>query len=149
CDNGGRSKSRSLILHWDGVHWRNQVIPNLGGGNSDLTAVHAVSSTEAWAVGSHNVGGAIRSLVLHFTGGQWHKVRIMNVNVNDSLSAVTATSATDVWAVGFGFSAGIVQSVHGRPAIGHPAIGRAATGRAAIGRAGWKTDLRAPKASPS
>src|SRR6185437_6051540 len=71
-----------------------------------------------------------------------------NVNINDSLSAVTATSASDVWAVGFGFSAGIIKSVHGLPAIGRLAIGRLAIGRLAIGRADRRTGLAAPEASP-
>ncbi len=63
-----------------------------------LAAVSALSSTNAWAVGSsYNDGGPVQSLIEQWDGSAWH---VVSSPGNDGLRGVAAVSASDVWAVG-------------------------------------------------
>jgi hypothetical protein len=92
---------QSLILHWDGARWVQQDAPSPGTNSSELTAVRSVSATEAWAVGSSSDGLDIdKTLILHFTGGQWQQVDPPASAVSGILHGIAGTSSKDVWAVG-------------------------------------------------
>ncbi len=68
-----------LLLHWNGVNWTQTAFPNPcttpGGPQCGLSAVSAISPTDAWAVGdemtnapSFNTGVP---LILHWNGISW------------------------------------------------------------------------------
>jgi hypothetical protein len=85
------------VLHWNGTRW--SVLPGPEGGL--LTAVTAVSATDAWVVGA----AGSQSLVLHCTGTACSSVASPNPGGTTSasfnhLDSVTALSPTDAWAVG-------------------------------------------------
>jgi hypothetical protein len=67
--------------------------------SSGLSAVSALSPTNAWAVGSTSYmdGGPIQSLIEQWDGSAWHVIASPG---KDGLGGVAAVSATDVWAVG-------------------------------------------------
>ncbi len=62
--------AKTLILHWNGTTWAKVASPNPPGGGS-LTAVTALSSTDAWAVGSYFAGSTQKTLILHWNGTSW------------------------------------------------------------------------------
>ena len=75
--------------------------PSPGSGDTELHAVAAVSSADAWAVG-YAMSPGPRTLVEHWDGTAWSIVPSPNPgNGGDVLLSVTAVSPTDVWAVGF------------------------------------------------
>jgi len=77
--------------------------------DSVLEDVVAISSGDAWAVGSsarRGSPGARRTLVLHWEGTEWSLVRAPSPGASDELFAVAASSATDVWTVGSTWPAG-------------------------------------------
>jgi hypothetical protein len=68
-----------------------------------LNSVSALSSTDAWAVGTY-AGGGEPGVVLHWNGTAWAAVKSPNPggpNGSTDLFAVNADSATDAWAVGY------------------------------------------------
>ena len=79
--------------------------PNPGRENF-LQAVKALSPSNAWAVGYYcsascgKFGEVDRSLILHWNGVRWSKVRSPNPGTQNNLSGVEAVSARDAWAVG-------------------------------------------------
>ena len=94
----------SLVLHWNGTAWSKVKSPNPGSSFSQLYGVSAVSGSDAWAVGSYDTsdGGVTKTLVLHWDGTAWSKVKSPNpssVSYN-SLDGVSARSGSDAWAVG-------------------------------------------------
>lgn len=80
---------------------------------SNLKAVTAISSSNAWAFGSYNVGrvevtpgqfedpNPNRTLALHWDGKTWRIVPAPDIGAGDNyLEAAVAVSSSDVWAVG-------------------------------------------------
>jgi hypothetical protein len=77
-------QSTTLILHWDGNRWSRIPSPSarnrLGAAYDMLFAVAAISSSEAWAVGTWNSarpgygGGGDHTLVEHWDGRHWRIV---------------------------------------------------------------------------
>jgi hypothetical protein len=93
------STSKTLILHWNGHTW--QQVPSPSQGTEDtLSAVRAVSATNAWAVGSTFSGHTSTALILHWNGHTWKHVTTPVVGAESDLSGVTATSGSNAWAVG-------------------------------------------------
>jgi hypothetical protein len=111
---------RGLILHWDGHAWTEVTSPNPGSITS-LTAIDAISASDAWAVGDYAivaagrtrraVAGGSRTLVLHWTGGTWKQVASPTPAGGGALNGVTATSAGNAWAVGNTVSSGGDQTL--------------------------------------
>jgi hypothetical protein len=91
-DYENSSGEQTLILHWNGSAW-SQVASPAGG----LSGVAAISSNNAWAVGSITAGNA---LILHWNGTQWSQVTSPNPGNESYLLAISALSANDIWAVG-------------------------------------------------
>jgi hypothetical protein len=83
--------------------------PNPGGSNGDgLNGVVALSSCNAWAVGSYSNGTASQSLILHWNGSSWKVVPSPNPGGPASdqfLDSVSATSSAGAWVAGT-YSAG-------------------------------------------
>jgi hypothetical protein len=99
---------RSLIEHWDGTTWSIVLSPSPHE-DQVLTAVDAVSSSDAWAVGfSSDDDRTNQAFVLHWDGASWDVVPAVEPGENSSLWAVAALSGSDVWAVGR-------VSIHGVP----------------------------------
>jgi hypothetical protein len=59
----GTTTGTSLIVHWDGKHWKAESSASPGTSDSTLDAVYAVSPATVWAVGSYNNGGHNRTLI--------------------------------------------------------------------------------------
>jgi len=95
---------QTLVLQWNGTSWPRVPSPDSGPGANVLTAVSAVSGTDAWAVGDSqlNAGsGPLRSLILHWDGTAWSQVSSPSAGpASNVLNGVSADSATDAWAVG-------------------------------------------------
>jgi len=99
----------SLVLHWNGTAWSEVEHPNPGSMDTYLWGASATSSEDVWAVGDYYTAarGNDHTLVLHWNGKRWSKVRSPNPSPTlSSLLAVDAESPSDVWAVG---SAGYVH----------------------------------------
>lgn len=99
------SGSRTLIEHWNGTTWRIVPSPNpaSGGPTNALTAVVALSATNAWAIGFYEKPTtSFRTLVLHWNGSHWSVVPSPNSGTGENtLLALAARSRTDIWAVGY------------------------------------------------
>lgn len=112
--SGKRITRRALVQHWDGKSWTQVASPGptsaSGRGSLDysLSAIDAVSPTDAWAVGSYlyyaaNGNHTYHTLVLHWDGAAWTQVPSPNPGGSRHASylyGVAAASADDVWAVG-------------------------------------------------
>jgi hypothetical protein len=95
---------RALILHWDGSRWSEMSATGLGIDPVHpyaLVGVAAVSPNDAWAVGSVSSETATRTLILHWDGTVWKRVRSPQPSsVFQSLNSVAAISPKKAWAVG-------------------------------------------------
>jgi hypothetical protein len=107
-------RSRTLIEHWDGRHWRIQPSPNMTDGRNDLHAVTVISSHDVWAVGGWIPAetGDWRQLILHWDGRAWTIVR---TSLTGELVSASAAADGGVWAGGYdsGTNAVVVHEVGG------------------------------------
>ncbi len=100
------SETESVILQWNGKHWRLVASPEPGGSRgTSLDGVVAVSKSAAWAVGSYDVGMLSGSLTLveRWNGKNWRQVSSPSPGGQTStnlLEAVAATRTGLAWAVG-------------------------------------------------
>ena len=77
--------------------------------NTELNAMFALTSTDAWAVGTQfGVAGQPPPppVAYHWNGSAWSLTTTPSLGVNAGLDAVSASGATDAWAVGFTLPAG-------------------------------------------
>jgi len=91
--------SRGTVSHWDGSTWQTQRLGNLR--VPDLTAIDAVSSGDAWAVGGVVALDAFRPYLTHWNGAKWIRTRAPSVPGEAKLTDVVATSPSNAWAVGW------------------------------------------------
>jgi hypothetical protein len=93
----------TLIEHWTGRKWSTVASTNPFP-SDQLTAVSAVSATDAWAVGNATPGETATSaqmLIEHWNGRKWSTTPAPDVSTDTYvLRGVSAISATDAWAVG-------------------------------------------------
>ena len=89
-----------VILHWNGTAWSEVPSPNPGAYGNQLSAVTAVSPTNAWAVGIHYTSTGQGTLILRWDGATWSRVAGPNPGSGSTLTSVGADSATDAWATG-------------------------------------------------
>lgn len=97
---------RTLILRWNGTEWRRMTSPNVGSGINELKSVVALSPSDVWAVGRYYdlTDLAYRTLILHWNGNAWKRVKSPNVGTGDNtLEGVAASSGSNIWAVGHSF----------------------------------------------
>jgi hypothetical protein len=76
---------------------------------SGLFAASAISSNDAWAVGTGyypDQGNSNQTLTEHWDGRRWKVVPSADANMVEVLSGVAAISTNDVWAVGFQYYGG-------------------------------------------
>ena len=62
-DNGAEPE-HTLLLHWDGHHWKSVTGPHVGT-ESELFAVSASSATNMWAVGDYFDGVSFQAFAVH------------------------------------------------------------------------------------
>jgi hypothetical protein len=74
---------RTLVLHYSGAGWSKITSPNVGTGKNVLTAVHAISAGNIWAVGHHGS----KPLIEHYNGTSWTVATTPDVG-NAALSGV-------------------------------------------------------------
>jgi hypothetical protein len=98
--NASSPNDRSLIEHWNGTAWRVIQSPNPNY-SQDLYAAAAVSSGDAWAVGSsfNYSPYGYGALIEHWNGKAWSAVPNP---ATTALYGVTALASNDAWAVGVG-----------------------------------------------
>jgi hypothetical protein len=96
----GTSKTLGQILHWNGSTWTRVPSPNPGNTFVRLFSVSAVSSNDAWAVGTYLINRQQKTLILHWNGSTW--TRVPSPAGGEVLTGVSALSSSDVWAVGAG-----------------------------------------------
>ena len=97
----GSARDRTLAERWNGSVWRRVPTPSPGHSftrGDVLTAVAAIASDDAWAVGRYGRRGV--PLLLHWNGVVWQRRALPHAARRASLSDMTAVSAHDVWAVG-------------------------------------------------
>jgi hypothetical protein len=104
---GNYSDSRGYIhpmaLHWDGAAWTVAEVPEAPGGNNIFYAVHAVATTDVWAVGIKGSGPfQFQPLIEHWDGTAWTVVPVAPLpGDSDQLYGVSGSGPDDAWAVGF------------------------------------------------
>jgi len=96
-------QQKTLIERWNGTQWRVVTSPNAGtSGDNALTSVDALSSTNAWAVGSSRTSASRKSLIQRWNGTSWTIVSSPNPGTfGNSLLGVESASPNDIWAVGW------------------------------------------------
>jgi hypothetical protein len=106
-------RQNTLIERWNGTQWRVVASPNAGtSGDNALTSVDALSSTNAWAVGSSRTATSRKSLIQRWNGTSWTIVSSPNPGtLGNSLLGVEATGPNDIWAVGWKNSGNGLQSL--------------------------------------
>ena len=99
--------ARAMTLHWDGASWVEVAPPDVSGQPEKLSAVSALSSQAAWAVGSTPSllprSGLPLPFISFWNGHNWTNMPIpavFNTSYGE-LSGVTALDASNVWAVGY------------------------------------------------
>jgi hypothetical protein len=100
---GVSGRYSTLIEHWDGTQWRVVTSPNADStGDSVLTSVDTLGSTNAWAVGSSRTDTSRKSLIQRWNGTSWTIVSSPNPGtLGNSLLGVEAIGPNDIWAVGW------------------------------------------------
>jgi hypothetical protein len=99
--------AQTAIAHWNGKTWT--LVPSPNSPNptypeNELTGVTATSADEVWAVGfaSKRLFEPAVTLILHWDGHRWSRVRSPNVGaVANKILGVDASSPGDAWAVGY------------------------------------------------
>jgi hypothetical protein len=102
--NSACTTAATVILHWNGTAWSQVKSPNPGAACNYLTAISAISATNAWAVGQSCTFAVntCHTLIVHWNGTAWSQVASPNPGTVgfDPLSGVSADSRTDAWADG-------------------------------------------------
>ncbi len=97
---GVEGSLQPLIQHWNGSRWSVVPSPTIGD-QSNLVAVTAISTHDAWAVGNYSPNGpAEQTLIEHWNGTRWSMILSPHPELGSSLSKVKAISANNIWAVG-------------------------------------------------
>lgn len=99
----GSTNLADLVLHYDGVSWREVAPPNPAGANfADLFDVVAPAPADVWAVGDYSgPGTGSGTQLLHYDGSGWAPAQPAGGHpVQSFLWGLDALSSTDVWAAG-------------------------------------------------
>ena len=94
------SRTRPLLLHWDGASWSKQPLP-WGRHELTLDRVVATGPSSVWVVstGSEDDAAGSPSLIEHWNGTRWQNVPLP-FGRSDPLAGFGATGWNDAWAVG-------------------------------------------------
>jgi hypothetical protein len=104
----------TLTEHWNGSKWSVVSSPNATQGYNELYGVSAVSTSDVWAVGYHNIAeyGSEKTMIEHWDGARWRIMASPNIGQKANfLYDVAAIGTDDVWAVGQGASSNISTGV--------------------------------------
>ncbi|MEX2218326.1 MAG: hypothetical protein WD749_06155 [Phycisphaerales bacterium] len=133
-NHNGHAIASARTWHWDGTSWSRVPQSGVGGHDSRMYGVHAISSDDVWAVGGGDppLGSnlAFEYQTVHWDGVRWSRVENPNQAV---LLAVGGSSRSDVWAVGWGMdSLGYSTGTHtlhhnGSPPLCYANCDRSAT----------------------
>ncbi len=85
-----------LIEHWNGAKWTVVPGPRPGGHATELTAVAAISPTEAWATGLGTAGGHEITVFMRWDGTRWRYLP----SPAGTVGGLAVISAHDIWVVG-------------------------------------------------
>ncbi len=88
----GSAAKGPLTVHWNGTSWTK--VPSPGPATATLTAVDAVSATDAWAL-----GGTTKPYIIHWNGKAWTQTAVPSL-AGAFLDSISATSPSNAWAVG-------------------------------------------------
>jgi hypothetical protein len=98
----GQKWDEPLVLHWDGSAWADVASADVRAPR--LTAVTAISPTDAWAVGTTysdvNGNGPTLPLLEHWDGSRWSVIDTGALDGVREMVSITATSSSDIWAYG-------------------------------------------------
>ncbi len=97
--------AQTLALRWNGKAWRRVQTPNPAGASRDDVPldVVALSAKNAWAVGYFVDPTNTQTLLLHWNGKAWKRVKSPNPGgdaYTNIFWGVDGASATDLWMVG-------------------------------------------------
>lgn len=112
CTTAACGVEDTLILHWNGTSWSKVKSPNPSSTVNNLTGVSGTAGTDIWAAGYMiGMSGSDNTLILHWNGTSWSKVKSPDPSKTgaDSLNAVTAVSSASAWAVGSNSASGSTQ----------------------------------------
>jgi hypothetical protein len=91
----------TLILHWNGKTCSLKKSPTPTNTYVNLTAVSAVSPTNAWTVGQLETSSSPEAmLILHWNGKTWSRVKATGSGSWQLMSGVDAVSPSDIWVSG-------------------------------------------------
>lgn len=105
---GGNTVAEAL--HFNGSAWSVSPMAQPSQGTASISAVTALSASNAWAVGTN--GGS--TLIEHWTGSGWSVVPSPTPGADPSLTGVAARGPSDVYAVGSSLpsiNGGVVQGI--------------------------------------
>ena len=112
------SRSRPLLLHWDGRSWRKQVLPWARPGVV-LDKVVATGPTSVWAVSSGQEDNLPRPVAIeHWNGFRW-RAAPSPFGASDPFVGFSATAWNDAWAVGSYSPSGNEVAKFSRPLAAH------------------------------
>lgn len=113
------SRTRPLLLHWDGTSWRKWPLP-LGRRPVTFDQVIADGPSSVWAVstGQENSSPARSSLIEHWNGTRWQHVP-PPFGRSDPLAGFSATGWRDAWAVGSYGQGGNAVTKYSHPLAAH------------------------------
>ena len=95
---------QTMILRWNGASWTVVPSPNTSAAQDNhLTDVTCTSASNCWAVGYHETGATIQTLIVRWNGTSWTIAASPNTSAtqHNQLSGVTCASASDCWAAGY------------------------------------------------
>lgn len=101
------TKLLNEVLHWNGRKWREQHVPNPGGGavgsENALDGITCSSARNCWAVGSASTAAATLNEAVRWNGTKWSLFKTPDPGGTglNILNGVRCTSAANCWAVGF------------------------------------------------
>lgn len=86
------------VLHWDGSAWEDRSLEI----DEAIWGVHAVSATEAWAVGGTSAWGGETARIFHWQGGTWTPLDLPEVLEDPGNLFKAHHDGTSLWACGLG-----------------------------------------------
>ena len=95
--------ARTLVEHWDGVHWSVVPSPNVSAFDNFLYQVTVVAANDAWAVGVAYLDedwNESQAIVLHWDGTAWTNVSLRLQSQNTLLNDIVAFGPRNIWAIG-------------------------------------------------
>jgi hypothetical protein len=103
--NPSQYLTATLAEHWDGNQWSIVTTPSVSAPTVQLNSIAAVNSGDIWAAGYSDDPNCLcgQTVIEHWDGNSWTRLKTPNPGVADYLTGITAISATDVWAVGYGW----------------------------------------------